>query len=149
MTFAEEAGRELEQLMAKHHKDGPFKKIEQSHQGEKMVIKFLDFHNDTTSPKHLAEKLNLSSARIAALLNTLEKKGQITRSMDPNDRRRVSVTLTQAGKEIALAEKEKLKQRAISIFNKMGEEDTTKFMELLTIFIGYSHQTLAEEEGDQ
>lgn len=38
--------------------------------------------------------LELSTARIAAMLNNLERKGAITRARDKADRRRVVVRLT-------------------------------------------------------
>lgn len=40
------------------------------------MIKFLARYGEPTSPKHLAESLNLSSARIAVVLGSLEKKGK-------------------------------------------------------------------------
>ncbi|WP_314059637.1 transcriptional regulator [uncultured Vagococcus sp.] len=148
MTFAEEAERELIRLMVEN-RHGAFSRIEKSHQGETMVIKFLDLIGEPTSPKHLAESLNLSSARIAVLLGSLEKKGQVARNMDPNDRRRISVTLTDCGKKAANAEKKEMHDKIIKIFNQMGEEDTNKFVELMTKFVDYSHKLSVKEEGDQ
>ena len=43
--------------------------------------------------------LELSTARIAAMLNNLERKGAITRARDKADRRRVVVRLTAQGRE--------------------------------------------------
>lgn len=148
MTFAEEAERELVRLMVEN-RHGAFSKIEKSHQGEIMVIKFLNLLKEPTSPKHLAESLNLSSARIAALLGSLEKKGQIARHMDPNDRRRIHVTLTPCGKKAVNADKKEMHDKIIKIFNQMGEEDTAKFMELITKFVNYSRKLSEKEEGDQ
>ncbi|MBP1040706.1 transcriptional regulator [Vagococcus sp. BWB3-3] len=148
MAFAEEAERELIRLMVEN-RHGAFSKIEKSHQGETMVMKFLDILEKPTSPKHIAESLNLSSARIAVLLGSLEKKGQIVRNMDPNDRRRINVTLTECGKKQANTEKKKMSDKVIAVFNQMGEEDTKKFVELITKFIDYSHKLPVKEEGDQ
>jgi len=147
MTFAEEAEQELIRVMVKH-RHGAFSRIEKSHQGEVMVIKYLDALNEATSPKQLAEALNLSSARIAALLGTLEKKGLVIRNMDPNDRRRISVNLTECGKTAAKTEKKEMREKVIKIFNQMGEEDTVKFVELVTKFVDYSQKLSVKEEGD-
>lgn len=148
MTFAEEAEREFFRLMVEN-RHGAFRKIEKSNQGETVVIKFLDLLGKPTSPKHLAESLNLSSARIAVLLGSLEKKGQIVRDMDPEDRRRINVSLTKCGKKAANAEKKQMHDKIIHIFNQMGEEDTKKFVELMTKFVDYSHKLSLKEEGDQ
>lgn len=148
MTFAEEAEQQFIRLMVEN-RHGTFRKIEKSHQGETMVIKFLDILGEPASPKHLAEALNLSSARIAALLGSLEKKGQITRDMDPKDRRRIQVTLTNCGKEVANVEKKEMHDKMIKIFNQMGEADTKKFLELMTKFVECSRKLSVKKEGDQ
>ena len=148
MTFAEEAERKLIQLMLQN-RDGAFSHLEKSNRGENVVIKFLDLQGEPTSPKQLAEALKLSSARIAVVLGSLEKKGQIIRHMDPNDRRRINVTLTACGKKAANAHKKEMRDKIIWIFNQMGEEDTKKFIELTATFIGYSRKLSLKEEGDQ
>lgn len=148
MTFAEEAEQELMQLMTKN-RNGAFSKLEKSSRGESVVIKLLDRLGEPTSPKNLAETLNLTSARIAGVLGSLEKKGQITRSMDPKDRRRIHVSLTNCGKKIAKAQKREMRDKVIQVFKLMGEEDTKKFIELTAKFVEYSHKLSMEEEGDQ
>lgn len=148
MTFAEEAEQELMQLMTQN-RNGAFSKLEKSSRGESVVIKLLDRLGEPTSPKNLAETLNLSSARIAGVLGSLEKKGQVIRSMDPNDRRRINVTLTDCGKKIANAEKREMRDKMIQVFKLMGEEDTRKFIELTAKFVNYSRKLSMEEEGDQ
>lgn len=71
MTFAEDAERELMQLMVQN-RHGAFSKIEKSSKGANIVIKVLDRLGEPTNPKHLADTLNLSTARIAAVLGNLE-----------------------------------------------------------------------------
>lgn len=148
MGFAEEAEQTLINLMVKN-RHGAFSRLEKSNQGETVVIKFLSRLGEPTSPKHLAESLNLSSARIAVILGSLEKKQMIARNMDPHDRRRISVTLTDCGKEVAKSEKKEMHDKMIKIFNLMGETDTKKLVELIATFIDYSHKITPKEEGDQ
>lgn len=148
MSFAEEAEQELMRLMVQN-RHSTFSRLEKSNQGESMVIKFLDRYGEPTSPKHLAESLNLSSARIAVVLGSLEKKGQIARKMDPDDRRRIHVTLTNSGKKIAKSERKDMRDKIIEIFKQMGEEDTKQFIELTAKFVDYSQKLSLKEEGDQ
>jgi len=148
MSFAEEAEQELIRLMVQN-RHSAFSRLEKSNQGESIVIKFLDRYGEPTSPKHLAESLNLSSARIAVVLGNLEKKGQIAREMDPNDRRRINVTLTNSGKKVAKSEKKEMRDKIIEIFKQMGEEDTKQFIELTAKFVDYSQKLSLKEEGDQ
>ncbi|KAF1302650.1 MULTISPECIES: MarR family winged helix-turn-helix transcriptional regulator [Enterococcus] len=145
MSYAEEAQRKLEQLMVRN-RHGAFSEMEKSNRGETVVIKYLGHENRAVSPKHLAGALNVSSARIAALLGSLEKKGKIQRTMDPDDRRRIQVTLTKSGEEAAEAEKKKMQEKIVCVFQKMGKDDTEKFLELIVKFMKYSHEMHNETE---
>ncbi|MEG1503352.1 MAG: MarR family transcriptional regulator [Enterococcus sp.] len=148
MTFAEEAERELMQMMLKN-RHGAFSKIEKSSKGASIVIKVLDRLGEPTNPKYLADTSNLSTARIAAVLNNLEKRGLVIRTMDPDDRRRINVSLTEAGKKAAKSEKQEMRAKIIQVFELMGEEDTKKYLELTAKFVGYSQKLSAEGESDQ
>ena len=139
MTYAEDAERELVQLMFQN-RHGAFSNI---------VIKVLDRLGEPTNPKHLADTLNLSTARIAAVLGNLEKRGLISRTMDPNDRRRINVSLTENGKKVAKAEKLEMRNKIIRVFELMGEEDTKKYLELTAKFVKYSQKLTMEGESDQ
>lgn len=147
MTFAEEAEQELMRLMIQN-RNSAFSRLEKSNQGESMIIKFLDHANQPTSPKQLADALNLSSARIAVVLGNLEKKGQVIRKIDQEDRRRINVTLTEAGKKVAKIQKKQMRDKIIQIFEQMGEQDTEQFIGLIAKFVDYS-QKITLEEGDQ
>lgn len=148
MTFAEEAERKLMQLMVEN-RHGAFSKIEKSSKGANIVIKVLDRLGEPTNPKHLAETLNLSTARIAVVLGNLEKRGLIIRTMDPDDRRRINVSLTESGKKVAKAEKQEMRNKIIRVFELMGEEDTHQYLELTAKFVDYSKKLSMEGEGDQ
>ena len=52
----------------------------------------------TTSPTNLAESLNVTTARIANTLKTLERKGFVRRKTNPKDRRGVIVTIPPEGR---------------------------------------------------
>ncbi|MGX7205381.1 MarR family winged helix-turn-helix transcriptional regulator [Enterococcus pingfangensis] len=148
MTFAEDAEHELTQMMVKN-RHGAFSKIEKSSKGANIVIKVLDRLGEPTNPKYLAEALNLSTARIAAVLGNLEKRGLIIRTMDPDDRRRINVSLTERGKKVAKAEKQEMRNKVVRVFELMGEEDTKKYLELTAKFISYSKKISMEGESDQ
>lgn len=148
MTFAEDAERELMELMVKN-RHGAFSKLEKSSKGANIVIKVLARLGEPTNPKNLAETLNLSTARIAAVLGNLEKRGLIIRTMDPDDRRRINVSLTECGKKVAKVEKQELRNKIIRVFELMGEEDTKKYLELTAKFVDYSQKLTMEGESDQ
>lgn len=52
------------------------------------------------SPTTIAERLLVTTASVTSLLDTLERRGFITRSPDVDDRRKVLVTLTENGRRV-------------------------------------------------
>ncbi|MBP2100401.1 MarR family winged helix-turn-helix transcriptional regulator [Enterococcus rivorum] len=148
MSFAEDAEHELSRLIVQN-RNSAFSKLEKSNQGESIVIKFINRFGGACNPKELAEALNLSSARIAVVLNSLEKKDLIVRKMDSDDRRRIKVTLTEKGQKAAELQKKEMRDKIIAVFKQMGEEDTKKFIELTAKFVDCSQKIDLNEEGDQ
>lgn len=52
------------------------------------------------SPTTLAERLLVTTASTTSLLDTLERRGLVARSPDPDDRRKILVTLTENGRQV-------------------------------------------------
>lgn len=146
MSYAEEAESKLSRLMVSN-RNSSFAKLEKNNRGEEVVIKFLGHIQQPASPKMLAEALHLSSARIATILGSLEKKGLVTRTISPEDRRRITVTMTKKGQQFANQKSKEATTRIIQIFEQMGEEDTNRFVELIEKFFYYSQKISDEEEG--
>ena len=63
--------------------------------GEPFILHELALRG-TMTPSQLASSLKASSGRISTVLAALEKKGLITRDIDPDDRRIIRVNLTDA-----------------------------------------------------
>jgi DNA-binding MarR family transcriptional regulator len=57
---------------------------------------------DGMETRHVAEDVGISKATLTGVVTTLEARGWVTRSVDPDDRRRVRLSLTPDG--IALME---------------------------------------------
>ena len=69
----------------------PIKKMQKLSQGEMAMLGFLTYEKSETNPKELSERFNLSTARVANTLNSLERKEYIKRVHDSFDRRKVMV----------------------------------------------------------
>lgn len=59
----------------------------------------------TVSVSDLTEQFDIGPATMSQLLATLERRGWVTRTLDPADRRRHLVALTDAGRDIVEAER--------------------------------------------
>lgn len=115
----EELAEQFLETSYQFQKGGHQKKIDGVMRGEIFVIIYIAQNGRSVLPSEISNAMGISTARIAAALNNLEKKGLITRQIDVSDRRKILVDLTPAGK--ALAEEHRL----------MALKTTTRMLELL------------------
>jgi DNA-binding MarR family transcriptional regulator len=125
-----EAAAELLRNMQMLHKSRPQKKIAESLQGEIFVLHYLFSRGDDVVPGEISNTMDISSARIAATLNSLESKGFLTREIDKNDRRRILVRLTPEGKAVAQKHQWAVIQNTAEMLSFLGEEDTKEYIRI-------------------
>lgn len=101
--------------------------------GEPFIVQELSRKGPQT-PTQLAAAMRATTGRVSTLLSVLEKKGQITREIDPNDRRIVHVSLTEAGERRAEKQREDMREAVCWIFSQMGERRTREFVDLAVEF---------------
>ena len=72
----------------------------------------------------------MTTSRVAAVLGSLEKKGLLERENDAVDRRRVLVSLTQAGEALCEKRKAHFKSKIALLLSMLGD-DAPEFVRLL------------------
>ncbi|MCL2025138.1 MAG: MarR family transcriptional regulator [Coriobacteriia bacterium] len=87
-------------------------------------------YGGAVTPGQIGDVMNVSSARIAQTLNSIEKKGLITREIDVNDRRKVLVTLTPAGAKAAEEHLRTITELATKMLTLLGEEDAKEYVRI-------------------
>lgn len=112
------------------NKARPQRKINESMQGEHFILQFLDLHNGSALPSEISSTMGISSARIAAALNSLERKGLVTRQIDKSDRRRIIVDLTPEGRAFSETHHQKMLEDFTKLFSQMGEQDACEYVRL-------------------
>jgi len=147
LDYAEKASIELNDIMS-NSKKSMLENINRAYKGELFVLHFLAVHNTAVLPSEISAALDASTARISALLGALEKKGQIERDIDKNNRRNIRVTITEAGRIRAETEMEKNQRRAILVFTEMGEADTVEFIRLTKRFFEFSEKHMHCRQED-
>ena len=90
------------------------------------VLKCL-WEKDLHNPKEIAEKLGIENSTISGILERMEKKGLIVRSIDTNDRRYIRVDLTEEGRSL---EKD-IDQTVSEVNDKVLEGFSDKDIEML------------------
>ena len=119
--------------------------MNRAHKGELFVLQFLAKSKTEALPSELSSALHASTARISALLGSLEKKGQIRRDIDTRNRRNILVTITDAGRKRVKVEMLNMKASMTQVFIDMGEADTAEFLRLLKRFIELSQSHMPKK----
>ena len=109
--------------------------------GELFVLNYLREQQRTVHPKELSDRLCVSSARIARLLNVLEKDDMIDRHTDPADSRSVVVVLTPKGEAEIDQVRRAVLDHISSMLQALGEEDSKTYIRILDqIYRNYQEQ---------
>lgn len=130
MDYTELAMR-LMQNMFMLHKGKKHQEMNKSICGEPFVLEYIYMRKGDVLPSEISSQMEISSARIAATLRTLEKKNLISRQVDKNDRRRVLVTLTAKGKEETEKQHTKVLGDVTHMLESLGEQDAQEYVRII------------------
>ena len=98
--------------------------------GEQSVLQYLLVHESPAHPGDLSRGLEVSTARVAALLGVMEEKGLISRTADPEDNRQVIVTLLPAGAKAIRAMRAQVRDTVVRVLEKLGPEDAEEYLRI-------------------
>lgn len=107
------------------------KQLSDSMHGENFVLFFIYKHEGNVIPSDLSNEMGITSARIAATLNSLEGKGYITRRIDVEDRRRILVDLTEAGTQQVQKQQQMIMKAITNMLQYIGEDDAKDFIRIM------------------
>ena len=94
--------------------------------GEFFVLNYLEKHGGTAFPKDLSREMQVSTARIAALLKHMEMKGWVTRTADCQD----IVSITLAGRDEIEDKREKTLEDVIRLLEFLGPQDAEALLRI-------------------
>lgn len=89
------------------------------------------YSDNNISISEVQNGLHITKSAISQMMNSLEKKGFIERTIDTDDRRKIVVTLTEAGKDILSKTKESANHNLNEIISTLGDDKTNQFISLL------------------
>ncbi|HHX01035.1 MAG TPA: MarR family transcriptional regulator [Firmicutes bacterium] len=126
-------------------------------QGEYLVLRHI-WHADQVGESRakqgsikaaeLSKRLDRPRPAITRILNDLERRGLITRSIDPTDRRSIDIALTEAGEAALKQANETVLQVADQIVLSLGVSDTEKLIQLLDRLTEIYREILGEAGGN-
>jgi DNA-binding MarR family transcriptional regulator len=102
--------------------------------GDLMMMKRIAMNSEAEDGimiSRLAELMEITNSAVSQKISALEERGYVERYSTKDDRRRVYVRMTLTGNEVLKRENARLIESMAVIFDRMGEEDTDKFIDLL------------------
>ncbi|MGN7454148.1 MarR family winged helix-turn-helix transcriptional regulator [Paenibacillus pasadenensis] len=112
-----------------------FEESGQFSRGEMGILLYLLLRKNGASAGELSESLSVSTGRIASALKTLEKKGMILRCTDSEDRRRVLVYYTDAGKKFLIDRRAEHIAQTEQMLSRLSERDAREFVRLVKLLM--------------
>lgn len=106
------------------------KKIDENMQGEPFAALYVLRQGGSVSPSEISTVMNISSARVAAVLNSLEHKELITRKIDSSDRRKILINLTEKGRALAEERYQKAVNSTARLLKMLGEDDAKELVRI-------------------
>ena len=104
--------------------------LNEFNRGEAGVLGYLAFDKDEATAGELSEKLNVTTARIASILNSLENKEYIKRKEDNLDKRKTLVSITTKGKELANITKREIIEKIIRVVDEVGYDEIKDYVRI-------------------
>ncbi len=122
-------------------------------QGEYLVLRYManskqGYETEKLSIRaaFLSSTLDMSRPAISRILNGLENKELIMRSIDKADRRGIAIELTEKGREELKKANAEIMRKAEYIAEKLGDEETEQLIRLLDkLAVIYKH--MHDEKG--
>jgi len=99
------------------------------------VIKQCEKDSSQVNTCVLSHNLHISKPATSQMINILEDKQYIRRIINKSDRRLMCVVLTDVGNQVFEKEVKNLLNKLNLVFDKMGQQDSELFVELLGKYV--------------
>lgn len=111
--------------------------------GELGVLRYL-YSNKKVTSGDLSDFFDVSTARIASILNSLENKKLIIRKCDSFDKRKILINITEKGVKLTQDMKNEVQKRIEYLIGKIGLDSFEQYLDL-TIMINDVFNNYEEE----
>ena len=109
-----------------------------------MVLSIVEGAGEPIPAGVIAERAVITSASVTSLLDTLERGGLLERRPDPDDRRRVRVAVTRAGRDVLDATLAGIRDLEREAFSPLDEDERATLLELLGRLQRHAEQVAAQ-----
>ena len=128
--YFRQAAERLLAMMTKSQRKPVHQNARDLSMGEVGVMRCLYLKGDAMSAGELSRMMGIGTGGVANLLNSLEKKGYITREMNPEDRRGIRVSLSESGQQAADAKEQEALEMITGMLTRLGKADTENLIRI-------------------
>lgn len=144
---ASDLAQRMLDLMEQLPRNAPQSVLSKRARGELFILNYLQRHPNPARPGELSAAMQTSTARTAAALGNMEKKGWLRRVPGQQDRRQTLVHLTDAGHQYLQGIRQTTLDEIDLVFNELGRQDAEAYLRILGRMaeIALRHQTAAKD----
>lgn len=107
------------------------RQLTQMVRGELFVLNHLSEHEaEVVHSRDISNAMQVSTARMAALLKSMEEKELVTRRDDPRDNRQTIVCITEQGKESMREAQRRMLEGTARMLEAIGAEDAENYVRI-------------------
>lgn len=110
------------------------------------MIELCERRGERASTTWLSARLGLSKPSVSQTLNSMEEKGWIRRTIDPNNRRQTAINVTDEGREKMSEVFQQVVKSVARVLERMGRENAERFVELIELFLAGTKIELQRKE---
>lgn len=148
MTYLELA-RQLAEINKRMMKISEYIRMTDASRGEGVVLGYLRRHDNKATPSELSEALHVSTARIAFLINKMERKQLVERQKHPHNNRNTIIKLLPSGKKLSEDQEEAFNQQVVRFFETLGEDKAALFVELQAKMVDFMTKNQTGENNNE
>lgn len=106
---------------------------QQGGRGTSYILSYLYYNGNKALPSELGKKMNVTTPRVTAILNELEERELITRTISPEDRRNVYVMLSEKGNQVVQEKLLRQKKNIKLLVERLEKDDVKAFVRVLKV----------------
>lgn len=124
------------------------KNLKLSLKGENLLLMILNDLGGSSTPGKIIQRLDFTSARLSAIIKSLENKGFVERRKNEGDGRSTIVAMTPVGKEHFVKLRAEIINNALTIIEQLGEEDVREFLRIINNLATISNKLQEKNETE-
>ena len=126
-----EMAQTLLQEFAQLFREGATRHMKDVSGGELGVLGYIHYRGGGVTPSDISREFHISTARVANVLNALERKEYIERRSDREDRRKVRIFATEKGQHRTEGCIAAAVDQAQMMMEQLGEQDAAEVVRLM------------------